>query len=142
VVEKDATARFDVFYDFAFHRIYRYAQRRMDDEAQAQSLCRLVLIRALDSLGDLESIENRILRDEAEFAYWLYSLARRSADQLCAQLAEHPELLVDSECERDLEHETLEMLQALRSTAGGSRVESKLARASQTSQTSRVATKK
>ena len=107
---REAIARFNEFYDFAFPRVYRYAQRRMDDEAQAQALCRLVFVRAMASLGGLEVIEDRVRQDEAEFAFWLYCLARRTADQLCDQLAEHPELLASADFEGGLEDWSIELL--------------------------------
>jgi DNA-directed RNA polymerase specialized sigma24 family protein len=112
---REAIARFNEFYDFAFPRVYRYAQRRMNGEAQAQALCRLVFVRAMTSLGGLEVIEDRVRQDEAEFAFWLYCLARRTADQLSEQLAEHPELLASADFEGDLEDWSIELLRGARS---------------------------
>ena len=112
VEDRDATARFNFFYDFAFPRVYRYAQRRMADEAQAQALCRLVFVRAMTSLGGMQGIEVRIDDDEAEFAFWLYCLARRTADRLCDQLAEHPDLLASCDLEGEFEHLTMQILRS------------------------------
>ncbi len=85
----DVVERFGVFYDFAFPRVYRFAQRRMGNEAQAEALCRLVLIHALTSLGGFDALESGRLADPTESAIWLYSLARKVADEV----AEKPELL-------------------------------------------------
>jgi DNA-directed RNA polymerase specialized sigma24 family protein len=109
----DAVARFNEFYDFAFPRVYRYAQRRMNDEAQAQALCRMVFVRAMTSLGGIEVIEDRVRQDEAQFAFWLYCLARRTADQLCEQLAEHPELLAAGDLEGNLEDWSIDLLRGV-----------------------------
>lgn len=84
-----AIAEFDAFYDFAFPRVYRFARRRMDSEVQAEALCRLVLVRALTSLGGLGALDHRVHRDPVEFGFWLYGSARRTADRV----EEHPELL-------------------------------------------------
>ena len=106
--------RFNAFYEFAFPRVYRYAQRRMDDEAQAQALCRLVLVRAVSSLGGLFAIESRMRQQGTDFAFWLFCLSRTTADHLSAQLAEHPELLTDAGVESSLEQQTLEFLRGAR----------------------------
>ena len=111
---REAIARFNDFYDFAFPRVYRYAQRRMNDEAQAQALCRLVFVRAMTSLGGLEIVEDRVRQDEAEFAFWLYCLARRTADHLCEQLAKYPELLASADFEGSLEDWPIEALRGTR----------------------------
>ena len=71
--DRDELARFEAFYDFAFDRVYRFALRRMQSEARAQALCRLILFRALDSLGgigvssDLFSRVSSIKRPSAWF---------------------------------------------------------------------------
>jgi len=111
---REAIARFNEFYDFAFPRVYRYAQRRMNDEAHAQAVCRLVFVRAMTSLGGLDVMEDRVRQDEAEFAFWLYSLARRTAAQLCEQLVEHPDLLAGPDFEGDLEDWSIELLRGTR----------------------------
>ncbi len=91
--------RFGAFYDFAFPRVYRFAQRRMGNEAQAEALCRLVLIHALSSLGGIAALEAGRLEDATESATWLYCLARKVADEV----AEKPELLADLSIADDLE---------------------------------------
>ena len=91
--------RFGAFYDFAFPRVYRFAQRRMGNEAQAEALCRLVLIHALSSLGGIAALEAGRLEDATESATWLYCLARKVADEV----AEKPELLTDLKITDDLD---------------------------------------
>lgn len=105
-------ARFNAFYDDAFPRVYRYAQRRMRDEASAQALCRLVFVRIVTSLGGLEVVEHRVQHDEATFAYWLFCLTRRTADMLEAQLAEHPEPISAVALGEGLEDPALEFLRS------------------------------
>ncbi len=119
--DREAAARFNAFYDFAFPRIYRYAQRRMQDEGQAQVLCRLVFIRAMASFGGMESgldgIEDRMKHDEVGFAFWLFCLARRSADDLNGRLAENPELFASSDLadlELGFDDPSIEMLRGAR----------------------------
>ncbi len=96
---RDEVERFGAFYDFAFPRVYRFAQRRMGDEAQAEALCRLVLTAALTSLGGIDAFEALRLADPTESAIWLYRLARKVADEV----AEKPELLVDLSAAADLD---------------------------------------
>ncbi len=96
---RDVVERFGAFYDFAFPRVYRFAQRRMGNEAQAEALCRLVLIHALSSLGGIAALEAGRLADATESATWLYCLARKVADEV----AEKPELLADLSIADDLE---------------------------------------
>jgi DNA-directed RNA polymerase specialized sigma24 family protein len=128
----EATDRFNAFYDYAFPRVYRYAQRRMQNEAQAQTLCRRVLVRAVTALGGIDivegmaermvegtvegMIEHRVQQDEAEFAYWLFCLARRTADQLCTELSEHPDLLLGSDLEGEGDDLTIELLRGALTT--------------------------
>lgn len=108
-------ASFDAFYDFAFPRVHRFAQRHTKTESEAEALCSLVLIRALASLGGLGALATRVhrepavsrLTEDAELdgsdaegsdpsgsepaglAFWLYCIARKTAQQV-----EHnPELL-------------------------------------------------
>ena len=78
----EAIAHFDAFYEFAFPRVYRFAQRRMQDESKAQALCRLVMVRALTSLGGLGALPHPEHRVPAEFAAWLFGVARSVADQV------------------------------------------------------------
>lgn len=104
--------RFDAFYEFAFPRVYRYAQRRMQNDAQAEVLCRLVLIRAISTLGGLETVEHRVAYDRNAFAFWLFCLARRAADELNARRAEHPDLVDGSDLADELEDQTLEILRS------------------------------
>jgi DNA-directed RNA polymerase specialized sigma24 family protein len=122
--DRETAARFNAFYDFAFPRVYRYAQRRMQDESQAQALCRCVFIRAMASFGGIESgldaIEDRMRHDEVGFAFWLFCLARRSADDLNVQLAENPERFADSDLadlELGFDDQSIEMLRGARSTS-------------------------
>ncbi len=79
---REAIAHFDAFYEFAFPRVYRFAQRRMQDESKAQALCRLVMVRALTSLGGLGALPHPEHRVPAEFAAWLFGVARSVADQV------------------------------------------------------------
>lgn len=119
--DRDDAARFNAFYDFAFPRVYRYAQRRMNDEAQAQALCRLVFVRAMTSLGGLQGIEVRIAKDEADLAFWLYCLARKTADRLCDQLAEHPDFLASCDPEGEIENLTIQILRNTSPKSGSRR---------------------
>jgi hypothetical protein len=96
---RDAVERFDAFYDFAFPRVYRFAQRRMGDRARAEKLCRLVLITALTSLGGIDAFETGRLADPTQSAVWLYCLARKVADEV----AEKPGLLDDLSAAGDLD---------------------------------------
>ena len=89
--DRDVAERFGAFYDFAFPRVYRFAQRRMGNEAQAEALCGLILLHALTSLGGIDALETERLADPTESAIWLYFLVRKVADEV----AEKPELLVD-----------------------------------------------
>lgn len=94
---KDAFAKFESFYDFAFPRVYRFAKRRMDREEDAEALCRLILVSALTSLGGLDERNIRSHRDPAGHALWLYRVSRRVAESV----ERHPELLVRARAELD-----------------------------------------
>ena len=72
--------RFEAFYDYAFPRVYRFAQRKAASEAQAEALCRLILVRALSSLGGLRTGGSS--PDPADLAVWLYSVARRVSEEV------------------------------------------------------------
>ena len=63
---RESAASFDAFYDFAFPRVYRFAQRHTETEPEAEALCRLILIRALASLGGLGALEDRVHRVSAD----------------------------------------------------------------------------
>ncbi len=95
---RDVAERFDAFYDFAFARVYRFARRRMGDEARAEALCRLVLMHALTALDGIDALETGRSADPTESAIWLYCLARKVADAV----AENPALLDDLSAAGDL----------------------------------------
>jgi hypothetical protein len=107
---RNSLAYFDAFYEFAFPRVYYYAKRRMENEAQAQMLCRRVLTRAVTALGGLGAREQA---DPTELAFWLFCLARTTADQL----SEHPELLEGSDLDGSFEDHTLEILHNARAAS-------------------------
>jgi len=94
-------ARFEAFFDFAFDRVYRFARGRMSSEPRAQALCRLILFRARNALGGIGAFGTGPHRDPEDFAFWLYCLARKVADQV----DERPDLL-DASLERSDARET------------------------------------
>ena len=82
-------AQFQAFYDFAFRRVHRFAQRRMDTEAQVEALTERILVSALISLGGVHTADNGPPRDPAETAFKLFAIARRVA----GDFADDPSLL-------------------------------------------------
>ena len=52
--------------------------------------------------------------DPREFAFWLFCLARRAADELDARREAYPDLFEGSALEDELEDQTLELLRNTR----------------------------
>ncbi len=93
---------FDAFYDFAFPRVYRFAVKRCDarcrgesvDAAEAKHLCRLILERAFkvwerkDADGGDGLGSDRASLDSHRIGFWLFSIAKQTADEYEATLTE------------------------------------------------------
>jgi len=77
-----AFERFEAFYDYAFPRVYRFAQRKTTSDVEAEALCRLVLMRALASLGSLGPNVGGTSPEPSDLAVWLYSVARRVSEEV------------------------------------------------------------
>ncbi len=85
-------AQFKAFYDFAFPRVHRFAERRTDTQKKAEALTDLILVSSLTSLGGARAPHDGFRGDPAELAFRFFAIARRVADQA----AEDPSLLIDA----------------------------------------------